>query len=309
MDKTRGSLTRYILVAFGISWLFWLPVTFATFDLPSFSNAYVSSWFTDLLQGKANTWAHWLVLLGGVLGPLLGGMAAWHYRAGREGIATIGRYLIDGRLADWKAWLSAVVFPLAYFGIGAAFVSALTGVSFFVEGWPVTFALSLLVGCVLVAGEEIGWRGTQLPMHQEKRSAIVSSLLVGITWAYWHFPLMLMNFKPPETGIDGLPQALAMTLILYPLMAIPVSIMMTTVFNTGRGLILLPIIFHALHNELNASMDIHAPSEAAKAEAGGLAGIVLLVSLWIVAIVVLFIFGRKQLSRRPKITASEMLNS
>lgn len=78
------SLTRYILVTFGISWLLWLPVTFATFDLPSFSNAYVSSWFTDLLQGKANTWAHWLVLLGGVLGPLLGGMAAWHYLAGRK---------------------------------------------------------------------------------------------------------------------------------------------------------------------------------------------------------------------------------
>ena len=309
MDRTKGALTRYLLVAFGISWMFWLPVTFATFELPSFSNAYVDSWFSDFLEGNASTPAHWLTLLGGVLGPLVGALVAWHYRAGGDGLAAVGRHLVGLRLADWKSWLSGVALPLAYFGVGATFISAVTGVSFFIEGWPGTFLLTLLVGCALIAGEEIGWRGTQLPLHQEQRSALVSSLLVGITWTYWHFPLMLMNFQPPESGLDGLPQALAMTLILYPLMVLPASIMLTTIFNTSRGLILVPILFHGLHNELNAAMDIRAPSEAAEVQATGLAGMVLLASLWIVAIAVLLIFGRKQLSRRPKVTATSMLES
>lgn len=309
MDRTKGALTRYILVAFGISWLFWLPVTFATFELPSFSNAYVDSWFSDFLDGKADSLAHWLTLFGGVLGPLLGALVAWHHRAGRDGLATVGRHLIVLRLADWKAWASAVLLPISYFGIGVAFISAVTGVSFFIEGWPVTFLLTMLVGCLLIAGEEIGWRGTQLALHQERRSALISSLLVGITWAYWHFPLMLMSFKPPDAGIDGLPQAVAMSLILYPLMALPVSIAFTAVFNTARGLILLPILFHGLYNELNAAMDIRAPSEAAQAQAGGMAGMVLLASVWLVAIFLLIVFGRKQLSRRPKVTATSMLSA
>jgi hypothetical protein len=134
-------------------------------------------------------------------------------------------------------------------------------------------------------------------------------MLVGIAWAYWHIPLMLMSFKPPEAGDDGLAQALAMTFVLYPLMTLPVSLMLTAIFNTSRGLILVPILLHALHNELNSAMNIRAPNEAAQAEAGGLAGIVLLVSLWIVALVIVVVFGRERLSRRSKVTTEDMLST
>ena len=143
---------------------------------------------------------------------------------------------------------------------------------------------------------------------QERSTALRSSLLVGVTWAYWHVPLMLMTFKPDQDGTDGIADALMMTLVIYPLMTLPAAILQTALFNTARGLLLIPIAFHALHNELNARMDFEAPSEAALEQARGMSGIVLLGSLWLTAGLTILVLGRRNLSRRDRTTTATMLD-
>jgi membrane protease YdiL (CAAX protease family) len=87
----------------------------------------------------------------------------------------------------------ASVFPVAI-GIvayGIAWVSGLAGF----DGLPsasfiVPFAVGMVVGLVLAAGEEIGWRGymlTRLIDAGVPRPVFAS----GLIWALWHVPLVL----------------------------------------------------------------------------------------------------------------------
>lgn len=307
MERTTGALWRYLSTAYGVTWLFWLPVTLATYDLPSFSNPYVRSWFGDFLKGQATTPAHWLVLGGGVLGPLLGAVVAWRHRAGRDGLRALRRHLTDVRLSDWKGWLTGLL-PVLYFGLAALVVFALTGVSVTIDGGVGAFLLALFAGALLITGEELGWRGTQLPLLQERRSAWMASLLVGIAWSYWHLPLMLMSFLPEGAGTAGFAGAAANALVLYPLMTIPMAVMMTFAFNSARGLVLVTILLHALHNQLNSAMSPAPAPAAALAKAGSLSGPVLLGVFWLMLVLVLVVYGRQRLARRPKVTAASMLH-
>ena len=307
MERTSGALWRYLFTAYGVTWLFWLPVTLASYGLPSFSNPYVRGWFGDFLKGQATTPAHWLVLGGGVLGPLIGALVAWRYRAGRNGLHALWRHLTGLRLADWKGWLAGLL-PLLYFGLAALVVFFMTGVSVTIGGGAGTFAVALLAGALLIAGEELGWRGTQLPLLQERRSALAASLLVGIAWSYWHIPLMLMSFLPEGAGVAGFAGAAMKTFVLYPLMTLPMAVMMTFVFNSARGLLLVTILMHALHNQLNAAMEPASTSAEAMARAGSLSGPVLLGVFWLVVMVLLLVVGRQRLSCRPKVTATSMLH-
>ena len=307
MDRTTGALWRYLFTAYGVTWLLWLPVTLASYGLPSFSNAYVRSWFGDFLKGQATTPAHWLVLGGGVLGPLAGAVVAWRHRGGRAGLRALWRHLVDVRISDWKGWLAGLL-PVFYFGVAALLLLAITGVRSTIEGGTGAFFLVLLAGMLLVVGEELGWRGTQLPLLQERRSAWMASLLVGLAWAWWHLPLMLMAFLPEGAGAAGLPGAAFKAVVLYPLMAIPMAAMMTFAFNTARGLALVTVLMHALHNHLNKVIgpDPATPPDALQ-QAGSLAEPVLLGVFWLILVLLLVVFGRQRLSRRGKVTAGSML--
>ncbi len=38
-------------------------------------------------------------------------------------------------------------------------------------------------------GEQLGWRGFALPWLQTKMSALLSSIVLGLIWSFWHIPL------------------------------------------------------------------------------------------------------------------------
>src|SRR5262245_59507565 len=42
------------------------------------------------------------------------------------------------------------------------------------------------VVAALIFGEEVGWRGFLLPHFLQRFSPILSAILVGIIWAFWH---------------------------------------------------------------------------------------------------------------------------
>jgi membrane protease YdiL (CAAX protease family) len=274
MIRPHGALLRYVLVAYGVTWLLWFPVALASYGLPSFSNPYVSTWFGDFLAFQAGTPAHWLVLGGGVLGPLTGALLAWHHLAGTQGLRTLGFHLFHFRISDWKGWLGAFL-PLVYYTLGSLVLLALSGVAFTSELGPLQFMGWLVAGCLLITGEELGWRGTQLPLLQETSSALFSSFVVALTWAFWHIPLLLMWHAGPESSL----LAAGLALIPYLLLTIPMAMMHTFAFNSARGLILVSIVLHGLHNQLNAFLSSPTTdSEAALARAAAISGPVLLIT-------------------------------
>jgi CAAX protease family protein len=91
---------------------------------------------------------------------------------------------------------------------------------------------------VLVVGEELGWRGYALPLLLETRSAVTSSLILGVLWGLWHLPTFLV----PGTPQYGLP------LPAFVLLTVEYSILMTWVYLHTKGSVLIATLFHGAIN-------------------------------------------------------------
>ena len=85
-------------------------------------------------------------------------------------------------------------------------------------------------------GEEPGWRGFALPRLQRLHSPLVASLILGPLWALWHLPFFWVpawNFPPTLANI-----------VLFVIASIPVTILITWVFNNTKGSVLMAILGH-----------------------------------------------------------------
>ncbi|SRR6266566_324188 len=87
--------------------------------------------------------------------------------------------------------------------------------------------------------EEPGWRGFLLPRLQQRFNPLVASLLVWFPWAMWHAPL---DFN----GYAG--STVAAYLHARVFVLVPVSIIMTWVYNRCGKTILSAALFHSAFN-------------------------------------------------------------
>lgn len=80
-------------------------------------------------------------------------------------------------------------------------------------------------------GEEPGWRGFALPNLLQNHAAASSSLIVGVMWALWHLPLVLLGEYSVFAALHVVVAAFVFTWLWQ---------------NTG-GSVLLAILMHASH--------------------------------------------------------------
>lgn len=87
--------------------------------------------------------------------------------------------------------------------------------------------------------EELAWRGYALGQLQNRWNALASSLFLGAVWTVWHIPLFFI----PGSYQHGLGLG---TLEYWLFMAdkIPLSILMTWVYNNNRRSTLSAVLFH-----------------------------------------------------------------
>ncbi|MER5647007.1 CPBP family intramembrane glutamic endopeptidase [Streptosporangium sp. NPDC002524] len=218
MLRRSPDLWLFLLVAFGLSWLFALPL-----------------WLSDEPTG---TLMFTVIGVAMMFTPTLGVLAVRLYdrrfgdpATGREWAARTG--LSSG---GSRGRVFALV-ALAWFGIPALVVAAIALSAAFgllsvdlrefslfraslaaAPGGPppveagilvVTQAMSMvlvvpLVNSVAAFGEEWGWRGWLLPrlMPLGTWRALLAS---GVIWGLWHFPLTLRGYNYPELGAWAAP--------------------------------------------------------------------------------------------------------
>jgi membrane protease YdiL (CAAX protease family) len=82
--------------------------------------------------------------------------------------------------------------------------------------------------------EEIGWRGFAVPHLQRRYSALVSSLIIGVAWAFWHWPNFVIPSDPPPWW-----QFVA----LVP-MSMVASVLFTWVYNSTGGSLFAVVVLH-----------------------------------------------------------------
>lgn len=109
----------------------------------------------------------------------------------------------------------------------------------FIEWGGYVFRSVLFTLLAVGIGEETGWRGFMLPALQKRYSPLVSSLLVGLAWAPWHFPMFLVgaNDADPLTG-----------LLTYTVMMPFMSTAFTWLFNRSGGYLIPVMALHAMVN-------------------------------------------------------------
>jgi len=137
-------------------------------------------------------------------------------------------------------------------------------------------------------GEELGWRGFALPRLQARFSPLVSSLIIGVVWTFWHTPM----FWFPGAAIPSFLEISLFSVLLYLAQITAEAILFTVVFNYTRGSVLIAIVFHLT---FNASKNIlfsalPEPSSAHQLEIY----IWRIILMWILALVSVFFLSRRR---------------
>ena len=91
---------------------------------------------------------------------------------------------------------------------------------------------------VLVAGEEIGWRGFLLPRLLDRMGPRTASAVIGVIWAVWHLPLFSM---------PGMPQY-GSPIPAFVLYTTALSVLLTRLAQVTNGSVILATLFHGTVN-------------------------------------------------------------
>jgi uncharacterized protein len=141
-----------------------------------------------------------------------------------------------GRLIRWRfelKWYALVLLGIPSVGWIAA---RITGASPLKEAnSPAEFLWLLFY--VLITGplcEELGWRGFALPRLLKRFSPFTASLILGVLWGVWHLPSFFLG---------GLVQA-GMSILLFLINAVLLSIFVTWVFQHTGGSVLITVLIH-----------------------------------------------------------------
>ena len=208
----------FVMLTFLLSWVPWLAVLIGTGDARSG-------------PGSVALW-----VLGGY-GPTIAAIVVIAMRDGRYGVRRFLRRLLHWRLGWWYAVL-LLPLPIVLVAVVTAVVA---GPAAWQLAGPLHWALLpvALVSGVLAGGmEELGWRGELLPQLQVRMSAVGASLIIGLLWSLWHAPLFLLDSTSQSVFSPT----------WYTLQTVALSVILTWMYNSSRGSVLLVVLFHGALN-------------------------------------------------------------
>jgi membrane protease YdiL (CAAX protease family) len=277
----KKPVLSFFVLTYIISWAIWTPIVIFYYQNP-FHISFAETPIPLLI----------LALLG-FFGPTFSALIM----AGLEG----GGSRIKSLLSGWKLWRVGIQWYLAILVIQIVIELLATQLYIIFFGvspeitWNTWYGVfPTLLRTALIGGaiaEETGWRGYALPRLMKTRSALTSSIIIGVIWAAWHLPISLVpgaNFPLPLTPL---------LMIVFLLNVVFISIVMTWLFNNSRGSIFICYIFHAVLNAGLLGSIIHfSDMESAwwwkLCFSMGLRGIF--------AILLVVIFGASYLSRKSE---------
>ena len=101
----------------------------------------------------------------------------------------------------------------------------------------------LLVGLIIGALEEIGWRGYGQEALQRQVPVATSGLIIGIFWAAWHLPLFFIE-GTYQYGLGFM----TIEFWEFNILIVISSPLYSWLYNAADKVIFAPLIFHGLGN-------------------------------------------------------------
>ncbi len=271
-EKTKTTLATpwvYFTATYAWTWFFWVVAV--------------------LLGANMETASGFILLLIGVCGPMVTGIGFTYLTRGKEGRRNYWKRIIDFKRIPAR-WYLVIFMFVPILNILAALIDLVTGGSGATLGEAAqnllsnnlsAIILSILFASLIPFIEEMGWRGYVLDRLQEKRSALVSSLILGVVWSLWHLPMFFIQGSyQAGLGVGTL------AFWLFIIGIVPLSLPFTWLYNnTGRSTLAV-ILFHSM---VNFTGEMIALTERADTYS---------ILLWFVAAIgITAIWGAKTLTR------------
>lgn len=171
--------------------------------------------------------------------------AAFLVTAAAEGRAGLRHW--SARLVRWRVgwrWYAAVLLGVPAAILAATF--ALPGSWGHARMVPAVIALAYLPTLLLqfvttAVAEEPGWRDFALPRLQRRFGAVPGTCVLGVLWGGWHLPLFLTEW-------GGWPHVTWIQPVEFVACCVPLSLVMTWVFNRSGESLPLVMVLHASIN-------------------------------------------------------------
>ena len=268
---------KYVLVAFAFTWFFWLLAILEARGL--ISSLPVPAMFF------------------GSVGPMVAAVVITAQESGRAGLRSVLSQIVRWRVAPFwygVALLGPIVVQLVAMALHVVLGGQPPDLSAMVGVLPTVLVSFVYMLIQVGIGEEVGWRGHALPKLQAVYSALLSSVVLGVIWTLWHQPL----FFNPATGYSITP------FWVFLIFMLPVSILITWVFNSTAGSVSIIMILHAMLNASGSplwrAIPDYSTREATTTAVTTHLYLVQAAVLWVAAVAVLVVYGALNLSRRPR---------
>jgi membrane protease YdiL (CAAX protease family) len=206
-------------------------------------------WVSFILSGKTvNSPAPALIIACSV--PSLVGILLTHVTSDKSGRDDFWKRVVSFKLIGLK-WYAVIIclFPFLL-ALGLLTDQLFGGTLPPLGGAEQTImqpaALMLFIGANIIGGplgEELGWRGFALDLLQNKWNALIASLILGIIWAAWHFPLFFIKGTPQQGMGFG-----TFLFWLWCLQVVCLSVLTTWVYNNTHRSILSAVFMHFMFN-------------------------------------------------------------
>ena len=230
-------------------------------------------------------------------GPFISAIGLTLYHRGRFGIKSLLRPILKWRVGSvWYA--CALAIPIIAQWLALGLWRSWTGYGVKLPS-PADAAQTWLIATPVIAAfivtEETGWRGFALPRLQSCSKALSASLVLGVCWSFWHFPLEIAI----EHASGESAKTILLSLALFTASTMLFSVLMTWIFNSSSGSLLLMLLMHGSNN---ASLFIVADALGQGGDVDLTFRVFYMLSLLFLVSVVLLGYGTKSISKSYKIT-------
>lgn len=221
-----SSLVCFYVLAFGISWLGFVPTVASALGETSFR----SIW-----------WQVFLILP--AIGPAAAALIATRRSLSPGGMDEASWVSLKGPLSrpvpsQW--WAVAVVLSVGSMLAAAVLSSGIHQARVISNASVLSVTLFSVMSIAANPLEEVGWRGFAQRRLQRTLSPLAAAVMVGVFWAVWHVPLFLLVNNPMSMAqVPFWPWAAGV---------VPQAILLAWLYNATNHSLAVVSVFHVLGN-------------------------------------------------------------
>eukprot|EP01084_Bolivina_argentea_P301497 520168_1 len=210
----------FLLMTFGYSWMIWFLLLFIT---KTFNNI---PFLVKII-----------IALMGAFGPTIAAI----YQIYKSQNSVTAFILSAFDILSLPIYLTAMIYiaPILFVIISSLFIQNKIKINYNRFLWYVPYSLLMILSGPIQ--EEFGWRGYLLNIILLQYSSFTSSIILGIIWSVWHYPLFLIKGSPQYN----------MKFSYFMIMVTGLSLFMTFVHNKSENNLTASILLHASANSFS----------------------------------------------------------